>query len=217
MGIGLVYYADDSSGYLPPTAQNFNDDERLDLSVNTILHRETGYDLRRLLGPYLSCDHLICPEPRGEVVCPNELGADTIYSNYLFLWGAKCDTPDRGYERIAKAPERAVSAVDLTWYWEHGGQPWFGGNHVKAHEAMSSPEPFPPNKNRKFGGKQYYQPSMKPINGMNALFFNGSVEWIRRGRRAMETWRTGGPLDRADYCYSVVYLPRCYHSTSVGR
>lgn len=206
IALGLVTYAGDHGGKLPPSVQRFDEKERPDLAANTLYHCDLGFDMTSLLGPYVSAGALNCPEPPTAEVRPPWGSASVVYSNYLFIWGAINATPEQGYDRIEHAPPWATAVVDLTWNMYRDGRMVYGGNHVRSGSGCASSISLTADggEEEESRGIQYTLPSLRPINGMNASFFDGSGQWVGRRRDA---WRDSGPIDQAAFRDSRVYLP----------
>jgi len=206
IALGLATYAGDHDGKLPPSVQRFDEEDRPDLAANTLYHRDLGFDMTSLLGPYVSAGALNCPEPPTAEVRPPWGSASVVYSNYLFVWGAVNATPEQGYDRIDRAPPWATAVVDLTWSMYRNGRMVHGANHVRSGSGHASYISLTADggDGEESRGIQYTLPSRQPINGMNASFFDGSGEWVPRGP---DTWRPSGSIDQAAFRESLVWLP----------
>ncbi len=206
--MGLVTYAEDHEGKLPPSVQRFDGKKRSDLAANTLFHRDLGFDMTSLLRPYVPSGAFNCPEPPTSEVRPPWGSASVVYSNYLFIWGAVNSTPEPGYDRIEHAPPWATAVVDLTWNMYRNGRMVYAGNHVASGSGCAISSSFATDgedeDEEEFRGIQYTLPSLRPINSMNASFFDGSAQEVKRRRGA---WRDSGSIDQAAFHDSRVYLP----------
>jgi len=208
--LALVFYADSNDDWLPPGVQTLDEwHDRLDLSANTLYCRELGYELPALLGPYVGEDALNCPGPRlGTYEAPDE-ATEAIHSNYLFLWRAANNHPVEGYKQLAMAPPRAEAVVDMTWKVYKDGRCLAGFNHIRQgfdvpRMAYVAARPDDPVATQYVASSLYWGPTLRPVHGMNAGYFDGSVAWVKRGPGA---WRTCGRLNNADLANSRVWLP----------
>jgi type II secretory pathway pseudopilin PulG len=206
IAFGLMTYAEDYAGRLAPTVQRYGVRERPDLSVNILYHRELGFDLTRMLGPYVSAKALMCPEPPDGALPASFGDAETVYSNYLFVWGSLSKTPDEGYDRIEDAPGWATAVTDLTWSMYPGDTQIHSFNHLKTRSIIFQVGHFIAGGSQDFSGKQYTSPTLRAIHSLNAAFFDGSSQSLRRSKE----WRVAGPLNQADLCDSRVVLPARY-------
>ena len=204
IALGLILYTNDGGGTLPPTAQRLDEKEGADLSANILFHRDLGFDMPSLLRLHVSAKALNCPEPTASKYETPGPAISVVYSNYLFLWGAVNGTPEEGYERMAQAPPWATAVLDLTWNMFKDGRMLYGGNHMKTGFGSYEPTPFIASEDENPVGMQYNLSTLRPIYGMNAAFFDGSAQWVRRQR---DTWRDAGPFDQAAFRASRVYLP----------
>ena len=208
--LALVFYADSNDDWLPPGVQTLDDSrDRLDLSANTLYYRELDYDLPAILGPYVGEDALNCPGPRLGRYEGVDAFTDAAYSNYLFLWRAANSYPVKGYKKLGMAPPEAEAVVDMTWtMYADGG--WLSGfNHIRhgfdaPKTAYVAASPDDAVATQYVASSQYWAPTLRPVHGMNAGYFDGSVQWAKRERLA---WRGRGRLNNADLANSQVWLP----------
>ncbi len=163
VALGVMWYAQENTGLLPPTVQRADQDERPDLSANILFHRQLGFDLPEILGGYVSPGAFNCPEARGAEYEPPPPDVDIVHSNYLFAWGAVKGTPEEGYRRLKDAPPSAVAVVDLTWSIYMHGQLVFGGNHLKGNSDGSRRACFVADDQDDRVGMQYILSSLRPI------------------------------------------------------
>jgi type II secretory pathway pseudopilin PulG len=204
IGSGLMLYGNANSGLLPPSVQRFGSKERLDLAANILFHRETNYDLPKMLSPYASRDSLNCPEPGYERYTAPRPESTTIHSNYIFPWGTGSRTPERGYKTYESAPPWAVTAADLTWAIYYKKQYIDFGNHLAAGYTSCRATPFILAPAGDPAGFQFRVPTMAAIFGLNAAAFDGSAKWVKQERSA---WRVSGPFHQGEYRNAAVYLP----------
>jgi prepilin-type N-terminal cleavage/methylation domain-containing protein len=204
VAMGLVMYANSNDGLLPASVQRADVKERPDLSANILYHEELGYDLAKELGSYVAVRDLHCPEAGGPINVPSGLPAKTVYSNYVFLWGAVNGTPEQGYTKLDHAPPSAVALADLTWTIYMNNETLYAGNHLKKGYNMYRPTPFVLTGEEERGGRQFVVPTMSAIYGMNAAFMDGSAQWVER---KLGTWRDAGPFHQGEYRAARVYLP----------
>ena len=202
--LALVFYADSNDDWLPPGVQTLDEwHDRVDLSANTLYYRELDYDLPAILGPYVGEDALNCPGPRlGTYQEPDE-ATEAVHSNYLFLWRAANSYPVKGYKKLGMAPPWAEAVVDMTWTMYKGGEALAGFNHIR-HGYEVPRRAYVAAYQDDVVATQYIGWSLRPADGMNVGYFDGSVQWVKREPGA---WRAGGRLNNADLANSKVWLP----------
>ncbi len=200
---GVSIFGHSKKDLLPTTVQRADVRERPDLAANILFHRPLDFDLARELDSFSSPTSLNCPEARRAQYRPASPDVTTVYSNYLFLWGAVTGTPEEGYRSVKETSPTSLVAADLTWNVYRNRGLTFGGNHLRpGHYAPRSR--FVLSEGGGGVGAQYLSHVRRPIYGMNAGFFDGSVRWVECRRRA---WRGTGPFHQGEYRNARVYLP----------
>jgi prepilin-type N-terminal cleavage/methylation domain-containing protein len=209
--LALVFYADSNDDWLPPGVQTVDEShDRLDLSANTLYYRELDYDLPSILGPYVGEDALNCPGPRKGTYEGVDAATEAAYSNYLFLWRAANSFPIKGYKKLGMAPPEAEAVVDMTWLTYDGGRWLAGFNHIRhgfdaPRRAYVAARPDDAVATQYVASSRYWSPTLKPVHGLNAGYFDGSVQWVKMERLDYEDH---GPLNNADLASSKVWLPK---------
>jgi prepilin-type N-terminal cleavage/methylation domain-containing protein len=203
LGSAVIHYAM-SDGEVPVTAQRFaGRRDRPDLAANLIYHRPTGFDLGASLESYVHPSGLNCPEARQGVYRAPSPTTETVYSSYIFLWGAVAGTPERGFDSIDMAPPATLIAADLAWNVYHNQRFEFAGNHLRSGYHYP-PTPFVLSDDVDPVGTQFNVPTPRAIAGIHAVYVDGSVRWVPRARRA---WRDAGPFHQGVYKDVRIYLP----------
>ena len=208
--LALVFYADSNDDWLPPGVQTVDESyDRLDLSANTLYYRELYYDLPAILGPYVGADALNCPSPRLGTYDGADAVTEAVHSNYLFLWRAANSYPVEGYKKLGMAPPDAEAVVDLTWTMDEGGGWLSGFNHIRTgfdapRTAYVASSPDDAVATQYVASSGYWAPTLRPLHGLNAGYFDGSVQWVKRERLTM---RGAGRLNNANLANSSVWLP----------
>ena len=196
-------YASENADWLPPSAQRHDGADHFELSANIVNLRDVGYALPSLMGPYIHPAAFSCPEPPAPAVDDPSNRAQTVYSTYIFLWGASQSTPQRGAMRMSTA-DQSLAVADFTWYrLLDDDTTIFGGNHVRKRANVGT-IPEADLVDNPSAAQYVARHNPRHILGLNAARLSGSAAWYpqRRG-----SWGTAGPYNQGSGRHSSVYVP----------